>query len=127
MKPSNSTADLAADLVEEARRLIRLEVDLAKQELRELAISNGIALGSYVVAGILVLFAVFAGIPVLIVVLVGWHWLAAVAWIAVYLLLATGLYFFGRSRLRIELPPRTVNSLKETWDWALRQLSLKSE
>ncbi len=125
MKPADSTANLTADLVAEARQLVRLEVDLARQELKELAIANGIAAGSFVLAGILVIFAVFAGIPVLIVVLAGWHWLAAAIWIAAYLLLALGLYFFGRSQLRLELPPRTLDSLKETWDWALRQLSLK--
>jgi cytochrome c biogenesis protein CcdA len=126
MKPAESTADLASDLVEEARQLVRLEIELAKQELKEMAITNGIAAGSFVVAGLLVVFAVFAGIPVLIVAAVPWHWQAALVWILVYVLLAVGLYFLGRSRLRIEPPPRTVQSIKETWEWALRRLSWKS-
>lgn len=126
VKPAQSTTDLAGDLVEETRQLVRLEVELARQELKEIAITNGIAAGSFVGAGILTLFAVFAAIPVLVVMAVPWHWQAALVWFAVYMLLAVGLYFFGRSRLRIEPPPRTIQSLKETYEWALRRLSWKS-
>src|SRR4030081_237707 len=84
MDRSQSSPELAAEIVEEAERLIRLEIELAKAELKELAITNAIAAGA------------FAG--------------------------AAGLALLGRSKLHIGIPERTVNSFKETKDWALRQM-----
>ena len=77
----DSTAELAHDIVENAQELVRLEIALAKQEVKELAITNAVA-------------AVLA--------------------------------LIGRSRLRIEVPQRTLSSLRETKSWALRQLSTSS-
>src|SRR5438552_6357519 len=44
-KYSEPSADLAADIVESAQQLVRLEIALAKQEVKELAMRNGIAIG----------------------------------------------------------------------------------
>lgn len=122
MDKTQSSPELAADIVEEAERLIRLEIALAKAELKELAITNAIAAGAFAGAATLVMVTLLVAIPVLIVVAVEPHWLVALAWIVVYLLLAGGLALFGRAKLHIAIPERTVNSLKETKDWALRQM-----
>jgi len=122
MDRKESSPELAAEIVEEAERLVRLEVALAKAELKELAITNAIAAGAFAGAATLVVVTLLVAIPVLIVVAVEPHWLAALGWIAVYLVLAAGLALFGRSKLHIGIPERTVNSLKETKDWALRQM-----
>jgi uncharacterized membrane protein YqjE len=122
MTIKESTPEIAAGLVEEAENLIRLEIALAKQELKEMAISNAIAAGAFAGAGLLALLALLVGLPVLIVVAVEPHWLAASVWVVLYLLLAAGLALFGRAKLHIALPERTVNSLKETRNWALRQM-----
>jgi uncharacterized membrane protein YqjE len=122
MDKRESSPELAAEIVEEAERLVRLEIALAKAELKELAITNAIAAGAFAGAALLVSVTLLVAIPVLIVVAVEPHWLAALAWIVVYLVAAAGLALLGRSRLRIGLPQRTVNSLKETRDWALRQM-----
>jgi hypothetical protein len=61
-------------------------------------------------------------VPVLVVALVPWHWQAALVWIAAYALLAGGLALYGRSRLSLRLPSRTIASLKENKEWALHQL-----
>jgi|GEM_PF-2449336 uncharacterized membrane protein YqjE len=122
MTIKGSTPEIAAGLVEEAENLIRLEIALAKQELKELAITNAIAAGALAGAGLLALLALLVGLPVLIVVAVEPHWLAAAIWIVLYLVLAAGLALFGRGKLHIALPERTVNSLKETRNWALRQM-----
>ena len=122
MATTESTPDLAAGIVDEAEKLVHLEIELAKQELKEMALTNAIAAGSFAVAGVLVLLALLVGIPVLVVVAVEPHWLAALIWVVVYLLVAAGLALFGRSKLRIGIPERTVSSLKETRDWALRQM-----
>ena len=122
MDRKESSPELAAEIVEEAERLIRLEIELAKAELKELAITNAIAAGAFAGAAMLAMVTLLVAIPVLIVVAVEPHWLAALVWIVVYLLLAAGLALVGRSKLHIGIPERTVNSLKETKDWALRQM-----
>jgi len=122
MDKRESSPELAAEIVEEAERLVRLQIELAKAEIKELAITNAIAAGAFAVAAMLIIVTLLVAIPVLIVVAVEPHWLAALAWIIVYLLVAGGLALLGRSKLRIAIPERTVNSLKETKEWALRQM-----
>ena len=122
MDKKQSSPELAAEIVEEAERLIRLEIALAKAEVKELAITNAIAAGAFAGAVMLGMVTLLVAIPVLIVVAVEPHWLAALAWIVVYLVLAAGLALLGRAKLHIAIPERTVNSLKETKDWALRQM-----
>ena len=122
MSETESTPDLAARIVEQAEELIRLEIALAKAELKEMAITNAIAAGAFAGAGLLAIVTLLVAIPVLIVVAVEPHWLAALSWIVVYLVLAAGLALFGRGKLHIGVPERTVNSIKETRDWALRQM-----
>jgi len=122
MTTPESTPEIAAGIVDEVERLARLEIELAKQELKELAITNAIAAGAFTCAAILAVTALLVGIPVLIVVAVEPHWVAALVWIVVYVLVAAGLALLGRSKLRIGMPERTVASLKETKEWALRQM-----
>src|SRR6202165_3946132 len=122
MDRKESSPELAAEIVEEAERLVRLEIALAKAELKELAITNAIAAGAFAGAGILAIVTLLVAIPVLVVVAVEPHWLAALVWIVVYLVLAAGLALFGRSKLHIGVPERTIKSIKETRDWALRQM-----
>ena len=119
----DSTAELAHDIVESAQQLVRLEISLAKQEVKELAITNGIAAASFAVAAVFLALGVLVALPVLIVAIVANHVLAALIWLVLYLVLAAGLGLFGKSRLRIQPPQRTITSLKETKSWALRQLS----
>jgi cytochrome c biogenesis protein CcdA len=120
---TDAPGELAAGLIEDARKLVRLEIALAKQELRELAIRNGVAFGLFAFAALLVVLAVFVGIPVLIVELVPNHWLAALIWVVAYVVVALVMAFVGKLMLRIEPPPKTLSSLKETKEWALRQIS----
>lgn len=118
--------ELAADIVESAQQLVRLEIALAKQEVKELAITNGIAIGAFAVAGLLALLSVLVVLPVLLVVWIPNHALAALAWLILYLVAAAVLYLVGRSKLRVEAPQRTISSLKETKEWVLHQLSTSS-
>jgi ABC-type multidrug transport system fused ATPase/permease subunit len=119
---SQKAGELAAEVVQDVNKLVSLEVALAKQELKELAIRNAIAVACLVIGGLLALLALLVAVPVMIVVLVPWHWQAAVVWVVVYVLLAAGLALFGRARLMIALPPKTVASLKETKTWALQRM-----
>lgn len=116
------SGELAAEVVQDVHRLVNLEVMLARQELKELAITNAIAAGCMAAAGVLAIFAMFVAVPLLVVEAVPWHWQAVVAWALAYLVLAGGLYVFGKSRLRLRLPTKTFDSLKENKEWALRRL-----
>ena len=48
-----------------------------------------------------------------IVELVPWHWQAALVWAVAYALVAGGLAFYGKSRLSVRMPSRTIESLEE--------------
>ena len=117
-----SSAELAQDIVHEAQDLVRLEIELAKQELKELAIRNGIAAGLLAAGGLLVALALLVALPVFLVVLWDNHVLGAAIWLGVYAVLGIALVVAGRLALRLQPPRRTLASLEETKSWALRQI-----
>jgi hypothetical protein len=116
------SGDIAAEVVHDAQRLMSLEIALAKQEVKDLVMANAIAAGLAGLGGLLVVLAVLVAVPSLVVVLVPWHWQAVVVWIATYVLLGTGLVFFGKSRFALKVPTKTIESLKESKAWALRRM-----
>jgi uncharacterized membrane protein YqjE len=123
--PSASTpksGDLAAEVIHDAQRLIWLEIALAKQELKDLAMANAIAAGMVVSGGLLLILCLLVALPSLVVVLVPWHWQAAVVWVVLYALVGIGLVTVGKSRFELKLPVKTLASLKENKEWALRQM-----
>ena len=121
-RADRSAAELAQDVVREAQDLIHLELDLVKQELRELAIRNAIAIGLLAAGALLLLLAVLVALPVLLVVLWDNHVLGAAIWLGAYALVGTALAVAGRLALRLEPPRRTLASLEETKAWVLRQI-----
>ncbi len=116
------SGDLAAEVVQDVSRLVSLEIALAKQELKELAIRNAIAIVLLAFGGLLCLLAILVAVPVGIVLLVGFGWMAAGVWAAAYLVVGIVLVLVGKARLRIALPSRTIASLKETKSWAVHRL-----
>jgi uncharacterized membrane protein len=121
-----SSADLAQDLVQEAQDLIRLEIQLAKQEVRELVLRNGIAAGLLAFGALLMVLALLVALPVFLVVLWDDHVLGAAIWLGVYVVLGASLLLAGRLALRLEAPQRTLTSIQETKRWALRQIRSNS-
>ena len=117
-----SSRGLVASVISDAQRLVALEIALAKQEAKELAARNGIAAGLMGFGGLLVVLAVLVAVPVLVITLVPWKWEAAAIWVAAYVVIGVILLLIGRARMRIGLPPRTVGSLKENKEWALRRV-----
>ncbi len=113
---------IISSVIGDAQRLITLEIALAKQEAKELATANGIAAGVIALGGLLLALAVLVALPMMVVQLVPWHWEAAAVWAAAYVLLGLVLVLIGKARLRIRLPRRTLESLKENKEWALRHL-----
>jgi hypothetical protein len=125
-QPSGAAAarsgDIAAEVIHDAHRLVSLEIALARQEVKDLVMANAIAAGLVAFGGLLIALAVLVAVPSLVVVLVPWHWQAAAAWILVYALLGVGLVLFGKSRFALKLPTKTLESLKENKEWALRRM-----
>ena len=117
--------ELAAAAIQSAQRLVSLEIALAKQELREIAMANLIAVACLAAAGLLAILALLVAVPVLVVLLVPWHWQAAAVWVGAYVVIGVGLATYGRSRLGLRLPTRTIESLKENKEWAIHQLRSK--
>ena len=117
-----SSRRLIGSVISDAQRLVELEIALAKQELKELAARNAIAVGLIVFGALLAALAILVAVPVLVVMLVPWKWEAAAVWVAVYLVIGAVLIVFGKARLQVELPPRTIESLKENKEWALRRV-----
>lgn len=116
------SGDAAAAVAHDAQRLVSLEIALAKQEVKDLVVANAIAAGMVGFGGLLMVLGVLVAVPSLVVVMVPWKWQAAVGWVVAYLLLGTGLVFFGKSRFALRLPTRTLESLKENKEWALRRM-----
>jgi len=117
-----SSRELAAEALQGVQRLVSLEIALAKQELKEIAIVNLIAAACIAAAGLFAILSLLVAVPVLVVTLVPWHWQAALVWVVAYAVVAAGLALYGRSRLSLRLPSRTIESLKENKEWALHQL-----
>lgn len=116
------SGDLIASVIGDAQRLITLEVALAKQEAKELATVNGVAAGIIAFGGLLLLLGFLVAVPVTVVQLVPWHWLAAAVWAGAYVVIGLVLVVIGKARLSIGLPRRTLESLKENKEWALRHV-----
>ena len=113
---------LIASVVTDAQRLVSLEVALAKQELKEMATGSAIGLGLMAFGGLLLALAVLVVLPTLVVWLVPWHWEAAAVWVGAYFVIGLVLVLVGKSRLQVHLPRRTLESLKENKEWALRRV-----
>lgn len=119
---SVKSGHLAAEVVQDLNRLVSLELALARQELKEFAVTNGIAIACFAVAGLLAGITLLVAVPVIVVVAVPWHWQAAVVWALAYALIAAGLALYGRRRLQVSMPQKTITSLKETKEWALKRM-----
>ena len=117
-----SSRGLLGSVISDAQRLVALEIALAKQEVKELATGNAIAVGLMALGAVLAVLAILVAVPVLVVMLVPWKWEAAAVWVAVYVVIGAVLIVFGKARLQVKLPPRTIESLKENKEWALRRV-----
>ncbi|HLI56875.1 MAG TPA: phage holin family protein [Actinomycetota bacterium] len=108
-------------LVVDVEKLVRLEVDLAKQEITGLLKRNAAAAGMLVVA-LLGLFFAFIMFQVWLVVLIPHHAIVAGVIAAFWFLLAVSLALIGKSRLKIEPPKATIQSLKDDLEWVKQQI-----
>ncbi|MFZ0216131.1 MAG: phage holin family protein [Candidatus Dormiibacterota bacterium] len=115
--------ELAKGLVDDAQKLVEVQIALAKAEVRGLVVRNGVAVGMFAFAALLLVLAIFVAMPVLVVVWLPQHVLVAAIWIGAYVLVAIILAIVGRFTLKLQPPVRTIAALKETKEWLVRQIS----
>jgi hypothetical protein len=124
---AESSIELAQEIIQEGVGLVQLEIELAKQEAKELLRRNGIAIGLMMFGALLLMVALLVILPLfLLVVLWSNHVLGAIIWLSSYVVVGAVLIVVGRVMLRITVPPKTQASLLETKEWALRQVKSNS-
>lgn len=111
-----------ADVVRDAQQLVSLEVALARRELKDLAMGYAIGAGMAAAGGLLITLAVLVAVPSIVVQLVPWHWQAAAVWAGADAVVGIVLVLIARYRFEFRLPKRTLDSLRENKDWALRRM-----
>ena len=127
MRDVSSLAELARQLIDEARGLVRKEIELAKVELLELVKTNAVAIGLFAAA------AVFA-LVMLIMLQVAFIWTIFVtlgqeaawylAWalFGFWLVLIAILALIGKAKLKFKPPEKTIATLKGDIEWAKEQI-----
>jgi uncharacterized protein (DUF58 family) len=129
--------ELAGQLIDDARDLVKLELQLAKQEALATVKSNGVAIGLFAGAGLLLMLTLLVAVPVFLVQVFANHVLVALIWIVLYLLLVLVLALVGwrmltvlqfertpdgKRTIKFQPPQKTIESVKETQEWATRQI-----
>jgi hypothetical protein len=119
-RATRSTTELLRDLSDEVRRLLRAELSLAGQELRQQSRQAGIGVGAFGLAGIATLYGVAALLAAaalaLAIVLPGW--LAALIVGVVVLLVAGASALLGKRKVRRAMPPmdeRLTSVKQDVW------------
>ncbi|HZU18031.1 MAG TPA: phage holin family protein [Candidatus Dormibacteraeota bacterium] len=118
------------DVAQEARQLGQLQLQLAKQELREILVRNGMGLAVAVIGVVLLALAALVALPVFLVLRSPDRVAAALVWLVVdaglgLLMILVGL-LLARKLLSRPSPrrllPRTFAAFEENQAWLLRQL-----
>ncbi|MHB8572011.1 MAG: phage holin family protein [Candidatus Dormibacteria bacterium] len=117
-----SMVNLATGLGDDVRALVAHEILLAKQELRELVLTNARAVASFAAAGLLGLLAlVFGLITVVLLFPEGVRGWVALGLTVTLLAVAAILALMGRAMLKTD-PRELMSGFKEDLDWARRQM-----
>lgn len=116
--PKPTIGKLVEQLTEQTTRLIRAEIALAKHELTTKATRAGIAIGLFVGAGVLALYALgwllysaFAGLAVAMP-----EWLAALLLGVILLIIIAIMALVGRANLKKGLPPKPEAAMQSVQD-----------
>jgi uncharacterized membrane protein YqjE len=122
-----SVGSLISGLIKDLQELVRGEVQLAKTELRDDAITAGRALGS-IAAGAFIGLTGFIFLMLGVTYLINKElemWISAAIVGAVLAIVAAVLVSVGRKRLSASnlKPEQTIETLKEDREWAKQQMS----
>lgn len=115
---ARSLGKLVSDLSEQTSRLVRAEIDLAKEELVAKAKRMGIGSGLFAAAGILAAYAVGVAIATVILAIAVAlpAWLASLIVFVALLVVIAILVLVGRAQLKKGTPPtpeRAIENVRE--------------
>ncbi len=121
-----ATAEISRSMVTNTQALVRKEIELAKLEISEIVTARLIAVGALVGAGVFGLFILgFVGVTgAKALELVVPEWAAWLIVTALYLAVAVALLLVAKRKASVPptKPERTQASVKETIEWAKRQV-----
>ena len=109
-----SLGQLVSEISEQAARLVRAEIDLAKAEITGRAQLLGVGAALVAVGGVLALYLLAAGIALTIIVLNLWLelWLAALIVCVALLIVIAVLVLLGINRIKAGSPPTPAAAIE---------------
>jgi hypothetical protein len=127
MATTPSLVELGRQLIEEARGLVRKEIELAKVEIIDLLKTNAIAVGLFVGAAVLALIMfIMLQVAFIVTILVTLGQAAGfyLAWslFGFWLVLVIVLGLIGKSKLKFKPPEKTISTIKGDIEWAKGQI-----
>ena len=117
---------LGRALIDEAKTLVRQEIELAKQEVTAKLLRDLKAAALLIVSGVMLLLALFVFVFMLIVdlfsYLTGHVWLGLVITWLIYTIIFGIVALIGVRRMQSPKPVRTIQTLREDLEWLKQQL-----
>jgi uncharacterized membrane protein YqjE len=123
MATTPSLVDLGRQLMDEARDLIRKEIELAKVEIIALVKTNALALGLFAGAAVVALvFLIMLQVAIIFTLPFAVQWIVAWCLAAFWLIVLIVLALVGKSKLKFEPPEKTIATIKGDIEWAKGQI-----
>ena len=121
-----SIFSLGRTLIDEAKTLVRQEIELAKQEMTAKLLRDLKAAALLIVAGLMLSLALFVFVFMLIVdlfsYLTGHLWLGLIITWLIYTIIFGIVALIGVRRMQSPKPVRTIQTLREDLEWLTQQL-----
>jgi hypothetical protein len=128
---SRPVKELVSEFLEQGRRLVRAEVQLARAEVRDELKKTTAGVGLTAGGGVVLLLGAFTFVAFLVIALAGVMplWLSALIVAVVLLGAGAGIAYAGIKRFKtVHGPKKTIQTLKEDSQWASRTMhSMKSQ
>ena len=113
-------------LIDEAKTLVRQEVELAKEEMLAKLLRDAKAAAMLIVAAVMLLLALFVFVFMLVVdlfsYLTGHLWLGLIITWLIYTIVFGIVAWIGVRRMQSPKPVRTIQTLREDLEWLKKQL-----
>ncbi len=123
MRDANSLVELGRVLLDDAGKLVRSEIELAKEEISALIMTNVKGVGLLAAALLVALiFFIMLQVAIIETVPAGVRWIVAWAIVALWLIVAIVLALLGKSRFKFEAPAKTIDTIKGDIEWAKGQM-----
>ena len=123
MATTPSLVELGRQLLDDARDLIRKEIELAKVEIIALLKTNAIAIGLFLGAAVVALvFLIMLQVAIILTVPPSLQWILAWCLAALWLIVLVVLALVGKSKLKFKPPEKTISTIKGDIEWAKGQI-----